>query len=481
LLKATKTATKDLSRTSNADTFRLQADRSRKEAFMDTKTGNRENMNPIITRTEDVSSSSFRRHWSLLWAAALVAVFAATVMRPRDSFAEDGNAHWVGTWSTALQAPDTIVFGSNPGFNNQTLRQIVHTSVGGNRVRVRLSTFGTGSLVVGGAHVALRDTGASIVPESDRTLTFGGQPSITIPAGAIVFSDPVDLDVPALVDLAVSIFVPGSTGPATWHFEALQTSYVSPPGDFTASAVMPVDRTTHYRAPNGTEHDAWFWLGGVEVMAIKQSGAIVVFGDSVTDGTQSTPDTNSRWPDQLARRMMAQPGNHEMGVLNGGIAGNKLLHDIIGPNALARFDRDVLTQAGVTHAVVLMGNNDILFVFSPADVVTVEQIIEGHRQLIQRAHARGLKIYGGTLTPFEGFFFSSPAKEAMRQAVNGWIRTSGEYDAVLDFDAVLRDPTVPTRLRSLYDSGDHLHPSDLGYAAMANAIDLKLFKNGEEH
>ncbi|MCI0626362.1 MAG: SGNH/GDSL hydrolase family protein [Acidobacteria bacterium] len=170
-----------------------------------------------------------------------------------------------------------------------------------------------------------------------------------------------------------------------------------------------------------------------------------------------------------------------MGVLNEGIAGNKLLSGIIGPNALARFDRDVLSQTGVTHVIVLMGNNDILFVFSPADVVTVDQIIEGHRQLIRRAHARGLKIYGGTLTPFGGFFFSTPQKEVMRQAVNTWIRTSGEYDGVIDFDEVTRDPSSPTRLLPLYDSGDHLHPNNAGYEAMGNAIDLKLFKNGEGH
>jgi lysophospholipase L1-like esterase len=176
---------------------------------------------------------------------------------------------------------------------------------------------------------------------------------------------------------------------------------------------------------------------------------------------------------------MALPGNHKLGVLNEGIAGNKLLNDIIGPNALARFDRDVLSQTGVTHVIVLIGNNDILFVFSSADVVTVDQIIEGHRQLIRRAHARGLKIHGGTLTPFGGFFFSSPAKEAMRQAVNAWIRNSGEYDAVIDFDSVVRDPNSPAQLLPTYDSGDHLHPHDLGYEAMANAIDLKLFKNGE--
>ena len=427
---------------------------------------------------EVVSSGRLTNHRKLaLTIFAMVLTIGALAVSA--VFAGNTNEHWVGTWSTALHPPNTIVFGSNPGFNNQTLRQIVHTSVGGDRVRVRLSTFGTGALVIGAAHIALSDAGVAIVPGSDRTLTFGGQPSITIPSGAIVISDSVDLDVPALGDLAVSIFVPGSTGPATWHFEALQTSYISPPGDFTASAVMPVERTTHYRDPNGTEHDAWFWLAGVDVTATKQTGAIVAFGDSVTDGTQSTPDTNRRWPDQLARRLMALPGNHKMGVLNEGIAGNKLLNDIIGPNALARFDRDVLSQTGVTHVIVLMGNNDILFVFSPADVVTVDQIIEGHRQLIRRAHARGLKIYGGTLTSFGGFFFSSPQKEAMRQAVNTWIRTSGEYDAVIDFDAIVRDPSFPTRLLPLYDSGDHLHPNDLGYKTMGDAVDLALFKNGK--
>jgi lysophospholipase L1-like esterase len=279
----------------------------------------------------------------------------------------------------------------------------------------------------------------------------------------------------------VSIFVPESTGPATWHFEALQTSYVSPLGDFTGSAVMPVDRTTRHTDIFGTEHDAWFWLAGVEVLTSKQTGAIVAFGDSVTDGTRSTTGTNSRWPDFLARRLMSEPGNHKMGVLNGGIAGNKLLNDIIGPNGLARFDRDVVAQTGTTHVIVLLGNNDILFVFSPADVAAVDQIIEGHRQLIQRAHARGLKIFGGTLTPFGGFFLESGEKEAMRQEVNTWIRTSGDYDAVIDFDEVTRDPGSPTRLRPEYDSGDHLHPNDLGYEAMANEVDLKLFKNGEGH
>jgi len=388
------------------------------------------------------------------------------------AFVGNDNEQWIGTWSTALHQPSPGPPGlTNTGFNNQTLRQIVHTSVGGNQVRVQLSTFGASALVIGAAHIALRDAGEAIVPESDRTLTFGGQSSISIPPGALVLSDPVDLDVPALSDLAVSVYVPGVTGSATWHFMALQTSYISTPGDFTGSVVVPVASMTQ----------AWFWLAGVEVVASKQTGGIVTFGDSVTDGTQSTPDTNNRWPDQLALRLMDQPGNHKMGVLNAAISGNKLLHDGIGPNGLARFDRDVLAQAGVTHVIVLLGNNDFLFVFNLAEAVSAEQVIDGHRQLIQRAHARGLKIYGATLTPFGGFFFSSLEKEAKRQAVNAWIRTSGEYDAVIDFDEIVRDPDLPTRLLPLYDAGDHLHPNDLGYEMMGNAIDLKLFKNGEGH
>jgi lysophospholipase L1-like esterase len=404
---------------------------------------------------------------SVTFATALA--FAGLVTDPA-ALAGNGNEQWVGAWSTAVHAPDAAPGLTNTGFNDRTLRQIVHTSVGGDRIRVRLSTFGASGLVIGAAHIALHSGGAAIVPGSDRTLTFGGQPSITIPPGAPVVSDPVHLDVPALGDVAVSIFMPGNSGPATWHFQALQTTYISPPGDFTGSAMMPVDST----------RQAWFWLAGLEVIASKQTGAIVTFGDSITDGTRSTPDMNNRWPDQLARRLMAQPGNHKMGVLNQGMAGNRLLHDLLGPNGLARYDRDVLSQTGVTHVIVLLGNNDILRgEFFPAEAVTSDQIIQGHRQLVQRAHTRGLKIYGGTLTPLQGVVADLifPAIEAKRQAVNAWIRRSGEYDAVIDFDKVTRDPHFPTRLLPLYDSGDHLHPNDFGYEAMGNAIDLKLFNN----
>jgi lysophospholipase L1-like esterase len=412
---------------------------------------------------------SSRRRCRKTLVAAIAFAVVGLAAHPA-AFADNGNEHWVGTWSTALHAPDAGFGITNPGFGNQTLRQIVRTSIGGDKVRVRLSTFGASALVVGAAHIARRDAGAAIVPGSDRVLTFSGNPSITIPAGAVVLSDPAELDVPTLGDLAVSIFVPGSpTGPATWHFEGLQTTYISPTGDFTASTDIPGATTTL----------AWFWLAGVEVTASKQTEVIVAIGDSITDGTNSTPNTNNRWPNLLARRLMAQPGNHKMGVLDEGIAGNRVLQDVIGPNALARFDRDVLVQTGVTHVIVLEGINDIGFGAFGSSVPTADEIIAGHTQLIERAHASGLKIFGGTLTPFEGTPFPgyfTPAGEAKRLAVNLWIRTSGKYDGVIDFDKATRDPSHPARLLPAYDSGDHLHPSDAGYQAMANAIDLKLFK-----
>lgn len=408
--------------------------------------------------------------WLPLTLALAVGLAAA-------SFAATDHERWVGTWGSSLHDPDLGIPGlANLGFNNQTLRQIVHTSAGGRRVRVRFSTFGAKGLVIGAAHIALHAGGAAIVPGSDRTLTFGGLTSITIPPGALVLSDPVALDVSALSNLAVSIFVPENTGPATWHFESRQTSYVSPPGDFTASAVLPSVATPV----------AWFWLAGVEVAASSRTGMVVTFGDSITDGTQSTLDANERWPDQLAQRLMSMPGSRTKGVLNEGIAGGRLLHDSLGPSGLARLDRDVLAQTGATHVIVQMGNNDI-FTLNPAEEVTADQIIQGHKQLIERAHAKGLKIYGCTLNPIEGFLLPgtplpvfSPAKEVKRKIVNAWIRLSGEYDGVIDFDRVLRDPSAPTKIVPLFDSGDHAHPTDAGYKALADAIDLNLFSNRGE-
>ena len=413
-----------------------------------------------------------RRGFSQTVVAAMLLTIAGLAADPA-VLAKDGqsNQHWVTTWSTAMHEPDAGFGITNPGFSNQTLRQIVHTSIGGNQVRVKLSTFGASALVIGSAHIALRDAGAAIVPGSDRVLTFSGKRSFTVPPGAQVLSDPVDLDAPALADLAVSLYLPHDTGPATWHLQAQQTSYISPPGKFTASRAMPVALTT----------DSWFWLAAVEVTAPRQTGAVVAIGDSITDGTSSTLDTNNRWTNHLARRLLAVDGNPKIAVLNEGIFGNRVLNDIVSSNALARFDRDVLVQSGVTHVIVLEGLNDIGFRAFGFPASTAEEIIGGHKQLIERAHARKLKIFGGTLTAFEGTpipGYFTPKGEATRQAVNQWIRTSGAYDAVIDFDAAVRDPSRPTQLLPLYDSGDHLHLSDAGYQAMAEAINWTLFKTG---
>jgi lysophospholipase L1-like esterase len=390
----------------------------------------------------------------------------------------DGGEHWVATWSTTLLAPEVLPGLTNAGFNNQTVRQIAHISIGGQRVRLRLSTFGADALAVDAAHIALSTGDSTVVAGSDRALTFGGKPSIVVPPGAPVVSDPVELSVPDLANLAVSLFVSGATGPATWHFDSRQNSYTSPPGDFTGTTVMPLD-------PQSPPTQSWFWLAGIDVAAPRQSGAIAALGDSITNGAQSSVDGNHRWTDELARRIVQQ-NEHAMGMLNEGSDGNRLLHDVLGPNGLARFERDVLSQPGLAYVIVSLGLTDIGTGWpgglNPDQAVTVEQILQAYEQLIEAAHTRGVKIYGATLTPNEGAFVPgtpfplySPENELKRQQVNRWIRASGTFDGVIDFDRVLRDPRAPSRLLAQYDSGDHVHPNDAGNFAMAAAIDPGFF------
>jgi len=351
---------------------------------------------------------------------------------------------------------------------NQTIRQIVRTSIGGSRVRLVLSNaFGTAPLDIGAGHVALRDKEAAIVASSAKPLTVSGASKFTILAGATVVTDPVDFTVAPVSDLVVDLFVPGDLGvspsPVTTHNGASQTSFVSEMGNHSGSATLPVS------ARSG----AWFLLARVEVTAPAGTGAVVTFGDSITDGARSTADTNNRWPDQLARRLAARKGP-AVAVLNAGISGNRVLGDGAGVSALARFDRDVLMQTGVTHVVVLEGINDIGIARNNPSP-SADDLIAGHKQLIDRAHARGLKIYGATLTPYEGAAYYTPEGEAKRQALNKWIRSSGAYDGVIDFDMITRDPAAPTKFLPAYDSGDHLHPGDAGYKAMGDAVDLALF------
>jgi lysophospholipase L1-like esterase len=377
------------------------------------------------------------------------------------------NQHWVGTWTTA-PAP-----AEGAAFSNQTLRMTARTSLGGDTLRVRLSNaYGSRKLTIGAARIALRSTGPGIVSASDRKLAFGGDETATIAAGALLVSDPVALDLPPLADVAVSIYLPEELPPSfgiTGRY-ARQTNYISPPGNFTASVVMPVGQIT----------GDWFFVSGIDVLASADAGGVVALGDSLTDANISTLDAHCRWPDQLSRRLQARPRGRPMGVMNQGLGGNRILHDIRGDSGLRRFDRDVLAQPGVTHAIVMLGTNDLRNRWAkPEEEVNADQMIAGLKQLVVRAHSRGIKIFGATLTGFENETFLSgawtPERERTRLAFNEWIREGGAFDAVVDFDRALRDPENPARMLPVYDCDDHLHPSDLGYTKMGDAIDPSLF------
>ena len=358
-------------------------------------------------------------------------------------------------------------------FTNQTLRQIVHTSLGGARVRVLVSNaFGTAPITIGAAHVAARDA-ADAIRAGGRPLTFSGRPSVTIPAMAVAYSDPVALTVAPLSDLAIDLYLPGTTNtpsPLTMHGSAYQTNYISDTGNHVGVTKLPTVATTRN----------WFLLSRVDVDAPEAAGVIVAFGDSITDGAASSADTNGRWPNVLARRLLAASGPSRFGVLNGGIGGNRLLSDAAyssGINALARFETDVLSQTGVTHVIVMEGINDIGNARA-TPMPTAEDLIAAYAQLIERAHARGVRVIGATLTPYWGAGYYTDVGEAKRQALNDWIRTSPLIDGVADFDKATRDPTDPKRFLATYDSCDHLHPNEAGFRAMGDAIDVALFRAG---
>lgn len=388
--------------------------------------------------------------------------------------------HWVPTWgaSPAPQLADQAqMHTAGLLFEAQTVREIVHTSIGGSEVRVRLSNaFGKDPVRIGAAHLAIRGKDSAIAPGSDRPLTFSGRAGFEIPANADVLSDPVKLNVPSAGDLAVSIFLPKPTTGGGIHYASMQTSYVGP-GDLTSAASMESPADLH----------SWVFLTGVDVLAPQSATSLVAFGDSITDGARSQSDANHRWPDLLAERLRTRRGATEIGVSNAGIGGNRILHDGLtnmrfGVNALARFDHDVLALPGVKYVIVMEGINDIGHAGSSAPMsedVSAEDIIAGLKQMIDRAHEKGLKIFGATLTPFEGTVskgYFSPEKEVKRKTVNEWIRTGKAFDGVVDFDKAIRDPEHPDRMLPAYDGGDHLHPGDAGYKAMAEAVDLGLFK-----
>ena len=387
-------------------------------------------------------------------------------------------AAWADGWIASWGASDVFPVGQD--INYQTLRQVVRLSAGGKQVRVRFSNeTGHYPLVIGSAHIAKPVSGApigAIDVATDRALTFGGLGGVTIAPGAAALSDPVDMEVAPLSKLVVSLFAPRWTGPSVIHLDGVATTQISGDGDFTSAASIPSPKTSTSR----------FFLDEVDVEAAGQPAVVVTLGDSITDGYRSEVDANHRWPDRLAERLAARPGAEPVGVVNAGISGNRILHDhpedLFGPSALARLDRDVLSVPGLRWVVLMEGINDIGHSTSadlPEQEVSAQDIIEGMKQIIARVHERGAKIYGATLTPYENTVFHGyyqPAGEAKREAVNEWIRRGGYFDAVIDFDAAVRDPDHPTRMRPDFDVGDHLHPNDAGYRAMGDAVDLKLFQ-----
>ena len=403
------------------------------------------------------------KRWLLLIGLALAQPACAA---PRD--------HWVASWGAAQQIPEPHNLLPAADMQDATLRQVVHLSIGGSKLRVRFSNaFGTQALLIDAAHLARSADKATprTMPGSDRPLTFDGRSWVSIPPGADYLSDPVTLDAPALSSLTVSIHLPQAPSVETGHPGSRATSYYIH-GDHTADGDLPT----------AGKIDHWYQLSGVEVVAPPNAGTIVAFGDSITDGRGSTTNGDNRWPDNLAARLQASAATRNLAVVNMGIGGNHMLVDGLGPNVLARLDRDVFARPGAKAMLILEGINDLGGLSRSEGVHTPEMhkqlvadLIAAFRQTILRAHGQGVKVIGCTITPYVGsdYYHPDAASEADRQAVNAWIRTSGMFDAVVDFDAAIRDPAHPERMIPAFDSGDHLHPSAEGYKVMADLIRLE--------
>jgi len=390
--------------------------------------------------------------------------------------------HWVGTWGAAPspQLQTAEMEKQKLVFHDQTVREIVHISIGGDTVRVRLSnSFGTEPVEIGAAHLAVCASTSSVNPATDHALTFSGHARVEIPAGAVVVSDPVQLKVAPASNLAISLYLPKDAIAGGIHYSAQQTNYIAR-GDSTAAASLNSPDTI----------TSWVFVTGVDVLAPASTGSIIAFGDSITDGARSTVDSNHRWPDTLAARLLARKSGPQLAVVDMGIGGNRILHEgaaskrpQFGINALARFDQDVLSQPGVRYLLILEGINDIGHAGSSAPAsegVTAEDIIAGLTQMIERAHEKEIKVIVATITPFEGEgntkrSYWTPEKAKVRETVNAWIRSGKGFDGFVDFDKAVRDPANPNKILPAFDSGDQLHPSDEGYKAMGEAIPLGLF------
>lgn len=432
-----------------------------------------------------------RRRELALVVSLWLALAAHASGQPAAASRTTGSDRWVSSWAAAQTllpmnfgrpagVPATPPPGSTPPpppvvppppvperFADQTIRMVVRTSLGGPRIRIGVSQMlNAAPLEIGAAHVALARGGSSIDVGTGHALTFNGRSTVTVAPGALVLSDPVDLSVAPLSDVTVSLYVPGDTGAPTVHRHAIRTTYVTQ-GNHVGDAAMPTDSSTFV---------SHFWLSSLDVLAPSESYAIATLGDSITDGYATSVDANLAWPTLLAKRLRGDPRTRHVGVVNLGISGNQVLRDGAGVSMLARFDRDILGRPGVRWVVLLGGINDINFrgrFGTPP--LTPAELIAGYEQIIERCRAHGIRVIGATLTPQEGQFTATEQGEATRAAVNAWIRTSRRFDAVVDFDAVIRDPARPPRMQAAFDPGDHIHPNDRGNEAMAAAFDLSLF------
>ena len=401
---------------------------------------------------------------------SVFAIAAAFTLPARGTAAETSSATWTASWFTSEQLTEPHNMPPAPGLDHTTLRQFIYPTLSGSRLRLTLSNaFGHTPASISAVHIATAGaTGDAIDASSDHAVHFHGQDGVVIQPGASMISDPVDLPVTALHRLAITMAIDTAPPALTGHPGSRTTSFFCP-GDFVAAE--------HLSNPTKVEH--WYFITTLDVTTSQPAAAVVTLGDSITDGRGSTTDENNRWPDDLARRLQANADTRNVAVLNAGIGGNTLLRGGLGPNVLSRFDRDVLAPAGVRWLIVFEGINDIggrKYVKPGEHHTTADEIIGAYEQVIERAHAHGLGVIGTTITPYEGAgFYFTPDGEADRQKVNDWVRHSGGFDHVIDFDAIVRDPKAPTHLLGAYDSGDHLHPSAAGYEAMAKGIDLALF------
>lgn len=404
---------------------------------------------------------------SILVIGVVLCLMGCTTSTKAQRGAESGS-RWVGTWATA----STIAVGSGymRPLSGTTLREIEHISAGGQQIRVRFSNeFGIDPLTISNGHIAISKGGAQIRAGSDHDLTFGGASSVRIPPGADMISDPVSMVVAPLSNVAISFYLPAQVMRGeTFHRTASQSNYTAN-GDVAGSQSLS----------EASSLGSYYFLDSIDVLSVNNSRTIVAFGDSITDGGHSTRNENYRWPDDLAKRLQQVPGLGNISVLNEGLGGNRVLNEGYGPSALARFSRDVLSQDGVRYVIILEGINDIGRLFKPQeaeDNITAQQLEDGLRQIVFMAHEHGIRVIGGTITPYGGAAYYSVKGERIRQEVNDWIQTSGTFDGVVDFDKALADPANPNRINPRYDFGDHLHPNDAGDSVMAGAVDLTLFR-----